>query len=83
MRFSVWFYVGIKEKVENDYHMSGSSHWLNGSYFKMIWDVEKEVKIMKRGRLWCLAKTHTKHVKMYRMDISGYELKNEKKSVCR
>lgn len=83
MRFSVWFYVEIKEKVENDYHMPGSSHWLNDSYFNMIWDVEKEVKIIKRGRLWCLAKTQTKHVKMYRMDISVYGLTNEKKSVCR
>lgn len=39
------------KRVENDYHTPGSSHWLGGSSFKMIGNVEKEVQIMERGRL--------------------------------
>lgn len=39
------------KRVENDDRMPGLNRQLGGGCFKMIWDVEKEVQIMTRGKL--------------------------------
>ena len=44
------FMRGLKKKVENNYHVPGSSHWLDSSSLKMLQNVEKELKITERGR---------------------------------